>query len=39
VVGDMERRAYPGADRVALIPNLRLVHDGPTRVYKVERPL
>jgi uncharacterized membrane protein len=37
VVGDMERRAYPGADRVALIPNLRLVFDGPTRVYKVER--
>jgi hypothetical protein len=33
----MERRAYPGADRAALIPNLRLVHDGLTRVYKVER--
>jgi len=39
VVGDMERRTYPGADRVARIPNLRLVYDGPTRVYKVERPL
>jgi YYY domain-containing protein len=39
VVGDMERSAYPGADRVATIPYLSLVHDGPTRIYRVERPL
>ncbi|MFY9553059.1 MAG: hypothetical protein WAU32_18080, partial [Thermoanaerobaculia bacterium] len=39
VVGDMERRTHPAADRVAAIPYLRLVHDGPTRIYRVERPL
>jgi YYY domain-containing protein len=35
VVGDMERKAYPGAERVAESPSLILAFQGPTSVYRV----
>ncbi len=38
VVGDMERRAHPGADMVARMPFLTPVFDGDTAVYAVARP-
>jgi YYY domain-containing protein len=38
VVGDMERRAYPGADNVARFPFLVPVHTGDTAIYAFGRP-
>ena len=38
VVGDMERRAYPGADMVARFPFLVPVHTGETAIYAFGRP-
>ncbi len=38
VVGDMERRAYPGADMVARFPFLVPVHTGDTAIYAFGRP-
>ncbi len=38
VVGDMERRAYPGADMVARMPFLAPAFPGETAVYTVARP-
>ncbi len=38
VVGDMERRAHPGADMVARMPFLTPVLTGETAVYAVARP-
>jgi len=38
VVGDMERRAYPGADMVARFPFLVPVHTGDTKIYAFGRP-
>ncbi|MGH9364490.1 MAG: hypothetical protein ACRD1B_04385, partial [Thermoanaerobaculia bacterium] len=35
VVGEMERRTYPGAQRVADAPGLIAVFEGPTAVYRV----
>jgi len=35
VVGDMERRAYPGAERVAESAPVTLAFQGPTAVYRV----
>ena len=38
VVGDMERRTYPGADAVAKFPFLQPVSTGETTIYAVTRP-
>ena len=35
VLGDLERRAYPAADRIARYPFLEAVFPGPTTVYRV----